>query len=54
MPLSRSGPSHLLPRLREHGVDIVAAVEQGRYVSLDVGDTLSTSWGMLCLTKLDF
>jgi hypothetical protein len=28
--------------LREHGVDIVAAVEQGRYVSLDVADTLST------------
>jgi DNA-binding NarL/FixJ family response regulator len=32
----------LLQRLHEHGVDIVAAVEQGRYVSLDVADTLST------------
>jgi DNA-binding NarL/FixJ family response regulator len=32
----------LLQRLREHGVDIVAAVKQGRYVSLDVADTLST------------
>jgi DNA-binding NarL/FixJ family response regulator len=32
----------LLSRLREHSVDIAAAVEQGRYVSLDVGDTLST------------
>jgi DNA-binding NarL/FixJ family response regulator len=32
----------LLQRLQEHGVDIVAAVEQGRYVSLDVVDTLST------------
>jgi DNA-binding NarL/FixJ family response regulator len=32
----------LLQRLQEHGVDIVAAVEQGRYVSLDVADTLST------------
>ena len=32
----------LLQRLMEHGVDIVAAVEQGRYVSLDVADTLST------------
>ena len=31
----------LLQRLQEHGVDI-AAVEQGRYVSLDVADTLST------------
>jgi DNA-binding NarL/FixJ family response regulator len=32
----------LLQRLQEHGVDIVAAVEKGRYVSLDVADTLST------------
>ena len=32
----------LFQRLREDGVDIVAAVEQGRYVSLDVADTLST------------
>src|ERR1700758_831634 len=32
----------LLQRLQEHGVDLVAAVEQGRYVSLDVADTLST------------
>jgi hypothetical protein len=28
--------------LQEHGVDVAAAIEQGRYVSLDVGDTLST------------
>lgn len=32
----------LLQRLQKHGVDIGAAVEQGRYVSLDVADTLST------------
>jgi DNA-binding NarL/FixJ family response regulator len=32
----------LLQRLREHRVDIGAAVEQGRYVALDVADTLST------------
>jgi DNA-binding NarL/FixJ family response regulator len=32
----------LLQRLQEHGVDIVAAVEQGRYVSVDVADVLST------------
>jgi DNA-binding NarL/FixJ family response regulator len=32
----------LLQKLRENGVDIVAAVEQGRYVALDVADTLST------------
>ena len=32
----------LLQRLREHGVDILAAVEQGRYVSVDVAETLAT------------
>ena len=32
----------LLQKLQENGVNIVAAVEQGRYVSLDVADTLST------------
>ena len=32
----------LLQRLQEHGVDIAAAMEQGRYVSLDVDETLST------------
>jgi DNA-binding NarL/FixJ family response regulator len=32
----------LLQRLREHGVDIDAAVQQGRYVPLHVADTLST------------
>jgi len=32
----------LLQRLREHGVDVAAAIEQGRYISLTVTDTLST------------
>ena len=32
----------LLPRLQAHGVDIAAAIEQGRYISLDAADTLST------------
>jgi CheY-like chemotaxis protein len=32
----------LLQRLQEHGVDVDAAIEQGRYVSLDVADTLPT------------
>jgi KaiC/GvpD/RAD55 family RecA-like ATPase len=32
----------LLQRLQEHGVDIAAAIEQGRYLPLDVADTLST------------
>ena len=32
----------LLQRLQEHGVDVATAIEQGRYVSLDVADTLST------------
>ena len=52
-PLSRAGnaviviatESHresLLPRLQAHGLDIAAAIEQGRYISLDAADTLST------------
>jgi DNA-binding NarL/FixJ family response regulator len=32
----------LLPRLQAHGLDIVAAIEQGRYISLDAAETLST------------
>jgi hypothetical protein len=32
----------LLQRLQEHGVDVAAAIEQGRYISLKVADTLST------------
>jgi CheY-like chemotaxis protein len=32
----------LLQRLQEHGVDVAAAMEQGRFVSLDVAETLST------------
>jgi hypothetical protein len=31
----------LLPRLQAHGLDIGAAIEQGRYISLDVAETLS-------------
>jgi DNA-binding NarL/FixJ family response regulator len=40
--VTESHRKSLLEKLREHGVDIVAAVEQGRYVSLDVTDALST------------
>ena len=32
----------LLPRLQAHGLDIGAAIKQGRYISLDAADTLST------------
>jgi DNA-binding NarL/FixJ family response regulator len=32
----------LLPRLQSHGLDIGAAIEQGRYLSLDAAGTLST------------
>jgi len=32
----------LLERLQEDGVDIAVAIEQGRYLALDVADTLST------------
>jgi CheY-like chemotaxis protein len=35
----------LLQRLQEHGVDIAAAIEQRRYLPLDVADTLSTFMG---------
>ncbi len=31
----------LLPRLQAHGLDIGAAIEQGRYIALDAADTLS-------------
>ena len=31
----------LLQRLQEHGVDTIAAIEQGRYISLDVAETLA-------------
>jgi DNA-binding NarL/FixJ family response regulator len=40
--VTESHRTSLLQKLHEHGVDIVAAVEQGRYVSLDVADALST------------
>ncbi|MGA7292913.1 MAG: response regulator [Terriglobales bacterium] len=39
---SESHRKSLLQTLKEHGVDIVAAVEERRYISLDVADTLST------------
>ena len=39
---TESHRNSLLQRLQEHGVDIAAAMEQGRYVSLDVAETLST------------
>jgi DNA-binding NarL/FixJ family response regulator len=32
----------LLPRLQSHGLDITAAIEQGRYIPLDAAATLST------------
>jgi DNA-binding NarL/FixJ family response regulator len=32
----------LLRKLQEHGVDVATVMEQGRYVALDVADTLST------------
>jgi len=32
---------NLLPRLQAHGLDIGAAIEQGRYIALDAAETLS-------------
>jgi DNA-binding NarL/FixJ family response regulator len=40
--VTESHQKSILQKLREHGLDIVAAIEEGRYVSLDVADTLST------------
>ena len=40
--VTKSHQESLLQSLREHGVDMVAAIDQGRYVALDVGDMLST------------
>jgi DNA-binding NarL/FixJ family response regulator len=34
--------SSLLPRLQSHGLNIGAAIEEGRYISLDAAETLST------------
>ena len=38
---TESHRKRLLQRLQEHGVDTIAAIEQGRYVSLDVAETLA-------------
>lgn len=39
---TESHRKNFLQRLQEHGVDVAAAIEQGRYVALDVAETLST------------
>ena len=39
---TESHRSSLLPRLQAYGLDTAAAIEQGRYISLDAADTLST------------
>ena len=39
---TESHRNSLLPRLQAYGLDIAAAIEQGRYISLDAADTLST------------
>jgi KaiC/GvpD/RAD55 family RecA-like ATPase len=39
---TESHRNRLLQRLQKHGVDIAAAIEQGRHVSSDVAETLST------------
>ena len=40
--LTESHQNSLLQRLQEHGVKLASAIEQGRYLSLDVADVLST------------
>ena len=39
---TESHRNSLLLRLQAYGLDIAAAIEQGRYISLDAADTLST------------
>ena len=39
---TESNRDSLLPRLQAHGLDIGAAIEHGRYIALDVEDTLSS------------
>jgi len=39
---SKSHRDNLLPRLQAYGLDIGAAIEQGRYVALDAADALPT------------
>ena len=39
---TESHRDRLLPRLQAYGLNIGAAIEQGRYISLDAGDTIST------------
>jgi DNA-binding NarL/FixJ family response regulator len=39
---TESHRDNLLPRLHAHGLDIGAAIEEGRYISLDAADTLAT------------
>jgi KaiC/GvpD/RAD55 family RecA-like ATPase len=40
--VTESHRSSLLPRLQARGVDIVAAIEEGKYISVDAADALST------------
>jgi len=42
---TESHRERLVPRLGEYGVDIVGAIEQGRFVALDAADAISTFMG---------
>jgi len=39
---TESHRERVLPRLRTHGLDVAAAIQQGRYIALDAAETLST------------
>jgi DNA-binding NarL/FixJ family response regulator len=39
---TRSHRNSLLPKLQAYGLDVSAAIEEGRYISVDAADTLST------------
>jgi CheY-like chemotaxis protein len=51
---TESHRDNLLPRLQAHGLDIGAAIEQGRYVALDAADALPTFMLSGILIQFDF
>ena len=44
----------LVQRLQARDVDVAALVEQKLYISLDVADSLPSSWSMAHLTRFDW
>jgi len=51
---TESHRENLFPRLQEQGLDMTAALEQGRYAGFDAGDTLSMCMQDQCPMRVDF